>query len=241
MAGFSPRCMVKFLVLALFYGDYPALAQRCASSLRLLWNTGRVDLRVGFNEVAPRSRAIVGELLPGAETESAQPQIYKYPMMRRLVGNYGGDATHMMWFDDDSCLRPDVHVRGWLNAVSSRAGRTQGSLGALYTTQLSTAQQDWVRRQPWYTGRPFHDPLLFNAGAWTVLPLELMRRCDYPGPQLRHNGGDTMLGALLHQQGLVPEQFRVGLAIGADAELREAAQPRRGLAAPGGDPIPEER
>ena len=53
---------------------------------------------------------------------------------------------------------------------------------------------------------------------------------DGPGDgHLQHAGGDLALGLLLQQQGLAPEQFRVGLAINADAQLRESAAARRGV------------
>jgi len=221
--------VVKFLVLALFYGDHPALAQRCGETLRRLWNTGRVDLRIGLNEVSERSRAILQQLLPGVEAESARPQIYKYPMMRRLLQGYAGDATHMMWFDDDSCLRPAIDARAWLAAVAARAAQANGTLGSLYQQALTPPQREWVARQAWYTGREVASEIVFNTGGWTVVPLDLMRRCDWPGTELLHNGGDLTLGALLHQQGLQPEQFRVGLAINADEQLRESAAGRRGF------------
>lgn len=224
--------MVKFLVLALFYGDHPELALRCGTSLRALWNTGQVDLRIGLNEVSARSLAVLDALLPGVEREVADPQIYKHPMMRRLLAGYRGDATHMMWFDDDSCLQPRLEVRGWLQALAERAAQTPGSLGSLYRQRLTSAQKDWIRRQPWFTGREIGDELLFNTGGWKVVPLELMRRFDYPGPQLQHAGGDLALGALLQQQGLAPGQFRMGVAINADPQLRESAAPRRGVVEP---------
>ena len=221
--------VVKFLVLALFYGDYPELAQRCGTSLRLLWNTGRVDMRIGLNEVAPRVRQMLQRLLPGVDMVAADPQIYKNPMLRRLAFEYRGDATHMMWFDDDSCLLPGTDVPGWLRAVTRRAATAQGSLGSLYTQPLTAAHKDWIRAQPWYTGREIPDQLLFSNGGWRVLPLALMRKFDWPPPELAHAGGDLSLGALLQQQGLLPEAFRMGLAIGADLQLRESAAPRRGV------------
>ena len=221
--------VVKFLVLALFYGDHPQLARRCGGTLRALWNTGQVDLRIGLNEASERTRAVLEALLPGVPTTSADPQIYKYPMLRRLVQEYRGDATHMMWFDDDSCLQAGIDAAAWLRAVADRAARTQGTLGSLYTQRLTPAQREWIRRQPWSTGREVPEDMSFNTGGWTVVPLDLMRRCDWPGPNLRHGGGDITLGALLHQQGLAPEQFRVGLAINADEGLRESAAPRRGV------------
>ncbi|HEY8357589.1 MAG TPA: hypothetical protein VIL30_09030 [Ramlibacter sp.] len=224
--------MVKFLVLALFYGDHPELALRCGASLRALWNTGRVDLRIGLNEASPRTRAVLDELLPGIHRESAEPQIYKHPMMRRLVAGYRGDATHMMWFDDDSCLKRDVDVPGWLHAVGQRTAAGSGCLGALFTTQLDAVQKEWVRRQSWYLGRDVPDVLPFPVGGWTVLPLEFMRRTGYPDANVHQAAGDVVLGALLHQHGIAPEHFRVGLAINADAQLRDAASPRRGVTEP---------
>ncbi len=226
--------VVKFLILALFYGDHPALAHRCASSLRALWNTGQVDVRIGLNEASPATVEVLDDLLPGVHRETADPQIYKFPMMRKLVLGYAGDATHMMWFDDDSCLQPGVDVRGWLGAVTRRAAQTQGSLGSQYTQRLTPVQREWITRQPWYAGRPIPEELLFNTGGWTVVPLDLMRRFDWPGTALHHGGGDIILGALLQQQGLQPEQFRVGLAINADDGMRESQAPRRGVTeAPG--------
>ncbi len=219
--------MVKFLVLALFYGDHPELAQRCGLSLRALRDTGRVDLRIGLNAVSPRSRAVLDALLPGVESEAADPQIYKCPMLRRLLAGYSGDATHLMWFDDDSCLKPGVHAARWLQTVAERAAQAP-ALGALYTQALTPAQREWVRRQAWFTGREIPEAVEFPTGGWTVVPLDLVRRFDWPGPELGHNGSDLVLGALLHQQGLVPQQFRVGLAINADAQLRESEAPRRG-------------
>ena len=228
MLAFPAAAVVKFLVLALFYGDYPQLARRCAHSLRALWKTDRVDMLLGLNEVSLRSQAVIAELLPDVPVERADPQIYKCPMMRRLLKGYDGNATHMMWFDDDSCLLPGVNARAWLQALSERCETLQGSLGSLYEQALSPAQSEWVQQQPWFTGREIPEKTLFTTGGWKVVPLSLMRRFDWPGDGLGHNGSDLVLGALLHQQGLVPEQFRVGLAINADESLHESAAPRRG-------------
>lgn len=228
----GPFALVKFLLLALFYGDHPELARRCGQTLRALRNTGEVDLRIGLNEASPHTRAVLQQLLPGVDTEEADPQIYKYPMLRRLIANYRGDATHMMWFDDDSCLLPGVDARAWLAAVSDRTARTPGTLGSLYTVPLDETMAARIRKQRWYTGRPLPDHVLFNTGGWTVAPLDLLRRCDWPEPGLQHAFGDISLGALLQQQGLQPEQFRMGLAINADANLRESQAPRRGITEP---------
>lgn len=220
---------VKFLVCALFHGDYPELAQRCALSIQALRDTGRVDVRIGLNEVSARCRALIDEALPGAETLDATPQLYKYPMMRRLVHEYRGDATHVMWFDDDSCLLPGLDVPQWLDAVALQAGRTDGSLGWLCGMAQSEVEKAWIRAQPWFTGRDQPALTVFTAGAWFVLPLSFFRQFDWPPARLRHNGGDVALGALLHQQGLTVAPFRQGVAINADTSLVEGSAPRRGF------------
>jgi hypothetical protein len=220
--------LTKFLVCALFYGDYPAYAARCAASLALLRSTGKVDIRIGLNEVSPTSRGIITSALPGVETISADPQIYKYPMVRRLVHSYTGNATHLMWFDDDSCLLPDTPVPAWLAEVTLRAAGAPATLGSSYTWSLTQAQKEWVRAQPWFTGRDIPDPLPFNHGGWIVVPLWLLRRFDWPTADMRHNGGDVAFGALLNQQGLPVTEFRDCVVSGADETLRESTAPRRG-------------
>jgi hypothetical protein len=218
----------KFLVCALFYGDYPELAQRCAASIQALRETGRVDVRIGLNEVSARSAALIDAALPGVERIGAAPQIYKYPMMRRLVHEYRGDATHVMWFDDDSCLAPGLDVGRWLDTVAQHAARTTGSLGAACGIAHSEVEKAWIRRQPWFTGKPLPATTVFSSGAWFVLPLAVFRQFDWPTARLKHNGGDAALGALLYQQGLAVAPFRTGVAINADASLAEASAPRRG-------------
>jgi hypothetical protein len=228
--------VVKFLVLALFYGDHPQLAQRCGATLRALWNTGRVDVRVGLNEVSPRSRAILEQLLPGVPMAAADPQVYKYPMMRRLLQAYEGDATHMMWFDDDSCLLPGVDAGPWLDALSRRVAQGSGALGSIYTLQAKPEQLAWMRKQVWFAGREIATEVRFHTGGWFVVPLALLRAWDWPNPGMFHAGGDISLGALLHQQGVELEQFRVGLAINADEDLRESSAVRRGIVEPQDSP-----
>ena len=164
--------------------------------------------------------------------EQADPQIYKYPMLRRLLANYAGDATHLMWFDDDSCLAQGLDAARWLGLVGQRAQMTEGTVGSIYQCALTPPQQDWIRRQAWFTGKPLDGPAVFNLGAWFMAPLALFRRYDWPPPSLRHNGGDSTLGVLCHQQGLAVLDCSGGVAINADETLAEYSAPRRGYSEP---------
>lgn len=223
---------LKFLVCALFYGDHPALAQRCAQSLAALRATGLVDMRIGLNEVSDRSAALIAAALPDVDEVRARPQLYKYPMMRRLVHEYRGDANLLMWFDDDSCLARNLDLPGWLALVGQRAQMTQGTTGSVYRRVQSEAERGWVRTQPWFTGRAMPGETIFNTGGWFMAPLELLRRFDWPPPSLRHNGGDVALGALCYQQGLAVLDCSGGVAINADESLAESSAPRRGFIEP---------
>jgi hypothetical protein len=189
-------------------------------------------MRIGLNEVSARSRELIHGELPGVDTLSADPQIYKYPMMHRLVHGYTGDASHLMWFDDDSCLAQQLDAPHWLALVGQRAQMTQGTTGSIYASALTPAQQGWFRAQPWYTGRPLDQPARFNLGAWFMAPLELLRRFDWPPANLRHNGGDMALGVLCQQQGYAVLDCTGGVAISADDSLAEYTAPRRGYSEP---------
>jgi len=219
---------VRFLTCALFYGDYPQLAQRCAQSLALLRDAGVGDMRIGLNEVSARSRAIIDGLLPGVETVTAVPQIYKGPMMRRLVLDYTGDATHLMWLDDDSCLMPGVDVPSWLANLRRAAQSVSGTLGHAYEIRQSPAEHNWIRAQPWYTGRALPWRTRFTTGGWFVARLSMLRRFDWPPPAIRHKGDDVALGALCHQQGFDVVDCKGGIAVNADDTLAPSTAPRRG-------------
>jgi hypothetical protein len=66
-------------------------------------------------------------------------------------------------------------------------------------------------------------------GAWWIADPAFLARWDYPFPELRHNGGDVLLGELCRQQGASTFAYRDGVAINACPAGHESRAARRGL------------
>lgn len=228
-------------VCALLYGDHRDLAARCLNSLLTVreGETLNLEYRVGLNACFTGTVDFVTELAnrrpefaTGAIYKS-DTNIYKYPMMRSMLWQPPRQvkSEFVAWFDDDSFLT--VPVGEWAAHVLETMRRTGAAmLGAPYTIPLQGAQADWVEDQPWYAGQDVRTPgykVSFVTGGYWVIRTEVLQRFDWPLAALRHNGGDVMLGELLHQQQLPILKDRFGVAINADAQGVECRAGRRGF------------
>jgi hypothetical protein len=217
----------KFTVCALLYGNYPDLARRCLEPVFELCGSGRVDLRIGMNEVSEETRDYVADSAPSdAEVISADPQILKYPMMRRLFYDKPVSTDYVMWFDDDSYVKAD-NFADWLDSVEE-AMASCDMLGSVYTIAYTPSQKQWCAKQPWYAGKSIPDRPQFATGGWWCIKTQVLNTFGWPISELQHCGGDVALGVLLHQHGLRLRHFREGVAINANSEGKESAAERRG-------------
>lgn len=241
----------KFTICVLLYGDYPQLASRCLESLRKHILPEDRNVRVGLNAVSAATRQVVMDFgLPEECLWESDTNIYKYPMMRQMVhGRLPVTTDYLMWFDDDSCIsgleqsdleklaaadreRPSTVASDWLRLVD-HAMVDADMIGSIYWMNWQGRQRDWVRDQPWYNGASLEGPRVkFATGGWWTIRAELLRRFDYPWPELEHRGGDMLLGELFRQQDLRLRQFRSGLWINADVFGFESKSPRRGFDQP---------
>lgn len=210
-------------VCALTYGRHNDLAMRCLSSLYQHMPVALFKLRFGMNDVPDDAANPILAFLedkPNVErVYKAQPQIYKYPMMRRMF--YDEElplsTDWVMWLDDDShVMRSDFAQRigtlvdAFYDAKSDVYPNGYRCFGKVYYWHLRGKQWDWVKRASWYSNRQFPkdkskrppmDKIDFcTGGAWLITRSALMD-CDWPDPRLRHRGGDIMLGAALYQRG----------------------------------------
>ena len=53
----------------------------------------------------------------------------------------------------------------------------------------------------------------FMTGGYVWLRTDIMRQLDWPDERLNHNGGDTLLGEAIRQQGLPRHHFDYGVAV----------------------------
>lgn len=234
--------MSKITLCVLLFGDHPELAHRCLGSIWERLDEGRTqlrDIRLGLNEIGDSTQRIVDWFTTEQQRYYGEVPLLqyacprnacKYPLMRRmLLDDARQPGEFVMWFDDDSYLTGDS---GWWQHLL-QAAEAADMLGKLYWQLLQQKQWGWIARQPWYNpaaGRATyrHKPAFhFATGGWWLVRSEILRRWDWPTVELKHTGGDSMLGELLRQQGYRLQNYEHGVRINADARGRHSkARPR---------------
>ena len=232
-----------FTVCILFFGDHPELAYRNLESVWRSLPSGEDhihDFRIGLNQISDRTRKIVDWFVNNAVQHFGTPvttweckqNACKYPMMRRmLLESPDRPATFTVWFDDDSYLSEPINWWSKLYAATIDADM----LGKLYLQQTRGDQQLWVAKQSWFNpqagppakfrGRP---AFRFCTGGWWTIRSSVLFDHDWPTRELRHRGGDALLGELCRHQALRMVNFEDGVRINADKNGRHSKSPRRG-------------
>lgn len=207
------------------------LAQRVFNTPMLELSNHNVELRIGLNAVGDQTRSFVRDVVlprfPDAVVIESEENIFKYPMMRRMLHEKPLHAPFTMWFDDDSCFAPDCDVSAWLPRVYKLMA-VYTMVGSMYRQKLLGNQAAWLKTQWWFNHKPVSPYIKFITGGWWTIHSSTLLRFDWPLADLRHRGGDVMLGVLCEQHGLPITHFRDGLWINADDSGRESKAPRRG-------------
>jgi hypothetical protein len=193
-----------FTVCVLLYGDYPELAKRVLGSISSTHLVGEV--RLGLNAVSEATFSFAQEW--AAEKSASVPvktyrpsgnkNVGKYPLMSRMF--VGLRTSHVMWFDDDSFLVNAVPE--WWQTVLSHAALFD-VYGSLHRIKQRGNQYLAIPQQSWFGGKPVSPRHVYDfaTGGWWVGNVGFLRKWGYPFPQLQHNGGDSVLGELVRQQG----------------------------------------
>ena len=232
-----------FSINVLLYGDHPKLASRCLDSIRAGFEPHLVtDIRVGVNSIGNETSKILHEFAVSVPAvvhifrDRKLRNVLKYPLMRRMLycPNLPIEAPRVMWFDDDSFVRHRPGIK-WLTEVDLlwKQYRPQ-IMGSPYYPNYVWNEHETraIRRQPWYAGVPLDTKPTFVTGGWWVADLEFLARWDYPVRELRHNGGDVLLGEICRQQKAVILPNKTVVAINADDNGRESRSIRRGEKTP---------
>jgi len=232
--------MSQFSVCVLAYGPHQELAERCLGSIIRAADAADwrfvAELRIGLNAVSAETLRWVEQVAVQAHVSGcprvtlyrSADNIGKYPLMRYLF-QHRPLAPCTMWFDDDSYLR-NPGDGDWWRRVAAMAD-TADVLGSIYRIRSRGQQWRGVMAQPWYTGEPVRPRhvFIFPTGGWWVIKSEILKKWDYPFPELYHRGGDQMLGELCRQQHYCLLQFNEGVAINANEVGKESTAKERGL------------
>lgn len=239
----------RFTVCALFYGDFPKLCRRLLDSLyREAW-LEQIEVRIGCNACSLETMEVIrgytgnwvgftgpGRLLASERTWWSEVNIHKYPMMRRMFYDRPVTTPYVMWFDDDSWIKPSApdtffkDIADFMENPAPDDGRRPDMIGSIWQMRFGGNQYLWIQDQPWYTGKPVskHQIANFATGGWWTVRYSLLEQWNWPDPQVDHNGGDAMLGELIRQQGYKIRNYDRHLAINADESEKCSSAPRRG-------------
>jgi hypothetical protein len=230
-----------FSVNVIVYGNYPELAKRCLYSIARSADPKLVaEVRVGMNDVCEETRDLVFDLMEKAPCpffvyqELAGMNVMKYPLMRRMIYDPEhpipvSQVQNLMWFDDDSFIVNGEKFWADADAEFERCGCPM--MGSVYLSGYNWTPEERVAiaAQPWFKGCDYSTRVKFVTGGWWVADLEFLAEVDYPFRELKHNGGDTILGEVVRQSGKRPHHYRDNVAINADKDGKESKSTRRGV------------
>ncbi len=226
-------------ICVLLYGDNTPLAMRCIESIRALPNDfGKLELRIGMNEVSDTTRQYALEVNK-IETENGHTVLLyestvnrgKYPMMRWMLHDPVNPIISDLvnWLDDDSFIRTPTSI--WLSNLD-QVMQNVDMCGVHMTTRITARQAQWIQMQPWYRGVPLNGVVDFIVGGWWTISANILKKLNWPPPNIIHRGGDYMLGEALRQNNFKIKHFDSGIAINADEDGNSHQATRRGLDPP---------
>jgi hypothetical protein len=236
----------KFTICVLFYGgeEYFELHKKCLSSIVTTVPPERMDLRVGSNELNPRSLAMLDELVKRGVIRKHyrhETNDKKYPVMREMFFDPDCPITTkwVIWFDDDSIADRTPQWLGFLAQTIMQNHKPMNAhmIGCKYIWTLQKGQREWYESRPWFKGKAWRgkngkptqggNTIHFCSGGFWALTHEAIVACDIPDPGLNHNGGDYTIGEQLYQGGYEIKNFNSQKKI-----IHTSSVPRRGLTTP---------
>lgn len=225
-------------ICILLYGDYPELANRVLGTV-LNGSCGPCpwaqDVRIGLHDISDRTRWELTYHIEEARKSWKCPiityepigNVYKYPTMRKMFYDETYPiAENIMWFDDDSYVTSPTFWRDVEEAYTDDVAM----LGQRWYMPLRGMQWEWIKSQAWYNPDIKEPPnkMTFCQGAWWLARTKMFQVLNWPAPELKHCGGDSLLGEAMRHQGFVMKSYDAGVRINADENGEHSKSQRRG-------------
>lgn len=217
-------------IYCLLYGNYLGLQQRLLLSLKKHAPADDVEIVIWGNELTPVCREQVEMRFPPgtAKTVFSAQNVPKYKAMRQMFHDpaFGvmPQTPWIVWFDDDSWVEKDDWWPRTKEAIEARERENICYMGQQWYVHHLPGQEQFIKEASWYRGRPWEmcptrsprvkkPGITFAQGAYWWLRTDVMKQLDWPDPRLNHNGGDTLLGEAVRQQGLPFHKFHYGVKL----------------------------
>jgi GT2 family glycosyltransferase len=229
----APAMQFPVTVCVLAYGAHFPLAERFLTSLYQFTDPALFQLRAGLNEVEPATLELFETFrtrMGNVELFVEPRNVFKSPLMRRLIHDPPVPSHWMIWCDDDTYFtRPDWLQRFALRIETHPHVAMWGMTHALWRRDEFILE--WIKAAPWYRGVDFlHGRDLdgndaaefrFATGGFWAIRTALLRELDWPDRRLVQANDDFLLGEALRQRRLEIGGFHYGVAIN-DAPRRNA-------------------
>lgn len=230
----APPLAAPVTICALCYGHHPDLAERLLTSLWRHTTPESFQLRIAANAPSAATLRVFDRLLPRLSPRHvvvSEENLYKAPMMRRLLYDQPIETPWTLWFDDDSF----VYRSDWLFMLECRSRQDPrvDMWGRKLFIRAGEAHRHFISEAPWYRnrdlspdGRPGCYRLDFIGGGFWAIRTRWLTELNWPDPRLVHFGDDYMLGEALRQQGASIGNAFSGVAIGQAVRRAPANTPR---------------
>jgi len=214
--------MHKF-IFALLYGNHSDLHKRLLDSFdKHIPEIPDIEVHLWCNTVGETSRKRINA--SRYSVTFSEVNLPKYKAMEILFKKpkqMGEDHDWVVWFDDDSYITDPA----WLAAALALAFKPEVRyMGQPWYVHHLPGQWEFIKESEWFKSRPpemlpTRDPrkkkagVSFAQGAYWWLRVDALRALDWPDPRLKHNGGDTLLGEAVRQQGWQLNKCQFGVSI----------------------------
>ena len=217
----------KFVTIyCLLYGNFHELHKRLLNSL-LNWLPYKdANVVIWCNTVCP---ATIVWLYKQARANwrwiDSSMNVPKYEVMRRLFHEQAVPETPwLLWLDDDTHIVADDWWDKTVEYIQKRQAENICYVGQYWYVHHLPGQEEFIKAAKWYKGvslelHATRNPkvrkpgIKFVTGSYVWLRTDVMRQLDWPDPRLVHNGGDTLLGEAIRQQGLPRHHFCYGVKV----------------------------
>jgi len=215
-------------IYALLYGNDFKLHDRLLQSLVRFVPQDKANIVLWCNTVGTRTKdAIRRYVRTGVPIQFffSDENVPKHKVMRKLFHEDAPpDTPWIIWLDDDSYISLPDWWDKTLEFIESKKSENICYLGQQWYVHHLRGQWDFISKATWFKGRqPEMCPtrkrtvkkpgITFAQGAYWWLRTDVMKQIDWPDPRLSHNGGDTLLGEAVRQQGLPFHKFHYGMAV----------------------------
>ena len=219
----------------LCYGDYYDMHKRLFHSLQRYLPADEARVVVWGNQLSKRCQDLVySSLKPFHDPwacmfDGNKP---KYEVMRELwtCPTTAPQTPWTLWLDDDTHIVAPDWWEKTKGIIESKKSENICYAGFKWYVHHLPGQEQFIRESEWYQGRPWEmcptrnrkvkkPGITFANGAYVWLRTDVLKQLNWPDPRLVHNGGDTLLGEAVRQQGLPFHEIKYGVK-GNDAKRR---------------------